>query len=295
MRLLELLSNVAPDGKLNDSTGFWNIPCPYHNDHNPSFGVSLRTGYGKCFSCGASVALPDLLMKLLGIPTKMAALRAARSIVLDVPGEVAAKPKPAAVKLLETSGPDFWLGRGLTLGDVHRFEFDTGWVEDGKGIRRPVATMPIFDRKHRLQGTCSRRTDADVPKHFRYLYSAGMAKSECLWGVHLVEPPVDQLFLAEGIIKAAVMRSQGYEALAALGSRVSKVQHRMASQHADEIVWVVDNDPSGVEAADFHASTYGYSIAIVDCDDCKDVDEQYVKHGRVNLAIVTARSWLRGK
>jgi hypothetical protein len=222
-------------------------------------------------------------------------MRKVRWVTLDEPAKDKAKPKPSIVRLLETSGPDFWLSRGLNLEAIHQFEFDTGWVEDAKGVRRPVATMPIYDRRHRLQGTCTRRTDADVPKSLRYTYSPGMAKSECLWGIHLIEPPVDAIYLAEGIIKAAVMRSQGYEALSPLGARVSKTQNRMVREYTDDVIWVADNDMAGLEAADFHAETYGYSIALMDCDDVKDVDEQYVKYGAINLTVITARAWLREK
>jgi len=38
--------------------------CPFHNDHNPSLSLDLKRNRFKCFACGASGSVIDLVMKL---------------------------------------------------------------------------------------------------------------------------------------------------------------------------------------------------------------------------------------
>jgi hypothetical protein len=35
--------------------------CPHHDDKRPSFSVNLETGWGKCFACGASSRVDDVV------------------------------------------------------------------------------------------------------------------------------------------------------------------------------------------------------------------------------------------
>lgn len=39
-------------------------PCPFHDDRNPSFGVSLDTGAYNCFGCGAKGSFVNLVKRL---------------------------------------------------------------------------------------------------------------------------------------------------------------------------------------------------------------------------------------
>jgi hypothetical protein len=47
------------------STGEWALGlCPFHNDHNPSFSMNVRTGLWKCFACKIGGNWPDFQRRL---------------------------------------------------------------------------------------------------------------------------------------------------------------------------------------------------------------------------------------
>lgn len=51
--------------------------CPFHNDRNPS--MSFKNGHFRCFSCGASGSVIDLVQQLLGLPSPLEAVRVLNS------------------------------------------------------------------------------------------------------------------------------------------------------------------------------------------------------------------------
>ena len=44
--------------------------CPFHDDHNASFGADLQTGQYNCFSCGEKGNAVTFLAKIENISTK---------------------------------------------------------------------------------------------------------------------------------------------------------------------------------------------------------------------------------
>lgn len=53
-----------PKGKRQGN--WWVCACPWREDRNPSFGVSLTTGYWKDFASGEGGDVLDLSMRLFG-------------------------------------------------------------------------------------------------------------------------------------------------------------------------------------------------------------------------------------
>ena len=46
--------------------------CPFHDDHNASFGANVQTGQYKCFACKATGNAVTFLANIEGITTKEA-------------------------------------------------------------------------------------------------------------------------------------------------------------------------------------------------------------------------------
>lgn len=46
--------------------------CPFHDDHNSSFGANVKTGQYNCFACGATGNAVTFLAEMEGISTKEA-------------------------------------------------------------------------------------------------------------------------------------------------------------------------------------------------------------------------------
>lgn len=59
-----LCQDWLPDGKKQGS--WWVCNTPWRDDHNPSLGVSLTTGYWRDFATGEKGDMIDLSMKIFG-------------------------------------------------------------------------------------------------------------------------------------------------------------------------------------------------------------------------------------
>lgn len=46
--------------------------CPFHDDHNSSFGANIKTGQYNCFACGATGNAVTFLAEIENITTKEA-------------------------------------------------------------------------------------------------------------------------------------------------------------------------------------------------------------------------------
>lgn len=68
--------------------------CPFHNDKSPSMKLDDRY---YCFGCGATGDAVDLTARLLGLPSKEAALQLASDFGIEVPEKMSrSKPKARA-------------------------------------------------------------------------------------------------------------------------------------------------------------------------------------------------------
>ncbi len=77
-----------------------NLPCPHHDDPNPSFGINLKTGAFRCFGCdanGGSVIDAEIVATGCTFDEARAALAARYGIEPDAPTPAAARrrdPRP---------------------------------------------------------------------------------------------------------------------------------------------------------------------------------------------------------
>lgn len=87
---------------------FW--PCPFHTDHDPSFGVTSDNGKYKCFGCGATGDHVDFLEKRRNLTTRQA-LDELRRLAGLPDGERLPAPVPQETAPDDSQPPDMWQAR----------------------------------------------------------------------------------------------------------------------------------------------------------------------------------------
>jgi hypothetical protein len=107
---------LGPAAKRQGRRLLW--PCPFHDDHNPSFQVDPEGGTWKCWPCNVGGDAPALVMKLQGT-----AFPAAVRVVAELSGIVTASgrpasPTPAASKTQKTASPPPESSSGLPPTDA---------------------------------------------------------------------------------------------------------------------------------------------------------------------------------
>ena len=102
--------------------------------------------------------------------------------------------------------------------------------------------LPVFDIDKQTKGWITRRQQA-IPK---YLYSKGFKKSRSLFGIHLLPPVIDRLYVTEGALDTIWLDLHGYSSVAILGAICSPTQiDLISSLHPSEVVLCLDNDTAG--------------------------------------------------
>lgn len=64
-RMEQLIRELFPDGR--ESNGYWVTRCPYHDDGDPSFSITLETGTFRCFACQAEGPMVHLYARVKGV------------------------------------------------------------------------------------------------------------------------------------------------------------------------------------------------------------------------------------
>ena len=200
--------------------------CPFHDDHHPSLSFSLSRNTFRCFVCGASGGVIDLVMKYLNKDFKEAC-RWLGGAPLSSP-QLGGSPKaPASQKAspswgrLEGASRFFehpWLSQA-----ARRFLFDerrldprvvrwcrlTSW-RDRQGT--DWLQIPYYDREGRLVGVQNRNLVRGSLPRFRF-----PAGSQCgiynLPVLNLLRPG-EPLYITEGCSDCWAMLSSGHKAIA---------------------------------------------------------------------------------
>lgn len=60
-----LICELFPDGR--ESNGYWVTRCPFHDDQDPSFSITLETGNFRCFACQVEGSMVELYAKVKGV------------------------------------------------------------------------------------------------------------------------------------------------------------------------------------------------------------------------------------
>jgi hypothetical protein len=130
--------------------------------------------------------------------------------------------------------------RRLSLESIKMWEL--GWHA---GVRR--VAIPIRDAEGSLVGISGRAFyERQSPK---YLHSSGFRRDYYLYGERLIKRGVKG-FLCEGFFDVIYLHQMGYNAVAMLGSHLSRFQAEKLTQFFSELVIIPDGDGPGYEAAE---------------------------------------------
>lgn len=264
-----LTSLFGLEGVLRGDEYDIHCPDPKHVDSSPSCGVSLKTGYWNCFSCGVGGDLAALGARVLGRKRKdvIDLLRPStpEALLSAVQRKIAAVTMPSSRRAKKASlvlpgpyedGPlDEVLARDFDEATLRRWgvRFVPEQMLVGKNgeftIRDSIA-IPIRDEDSRLLAWCYRATKASPSWQPRYLYTPGVELSELWFGLQHNGPrKVQDITIAEGALDAMWVSQCGFPALALLGSKMGD-RKVLRLQSYRSVTLFADRDSAGAQWID---------------------------------------------
>lgn len=242
-------------------------------DSRPSFGVREDKGISgvHCFACGFSGGLLSLVWEYgrHAIEERIWTVEDMKQledfVILAEDEDVVEPPTrvPSSQVVIDEKLRDclnrmhpYFESRGIDEDTVGRWEL--GYVEEyvdeetGYDMVQRVL-FPVYERKEKLlslRGIVGRTYVDEEPKYknvpprfpkSEYLYGAWLIEDQRR--IVVVEGPIDCVVLNQRLIEAGM--GEEFFAVALLGASPSKVQMSMLCDMSDEVVCMLDNDPSG--------------------------------------------------
>jgi len=219
--------------------------CPFHDDHSPSFAISIETGHWVCYAgCGAG-RLEELVARLRGI-SEADALRWLQDMVAPDPGtDVLVQALKPAVGALDTQAvvPPYEHGR------TYRYMIDRGFEpatlkewDVGQDRSRGAVVLPV-SFKGRVMGLIYRYVNPLVTP--KYVYTPGLQASDVLFGWDMLPEVPSEVVAVEGPLDAVWLWQCGIPAVALLGAQVSRAQAALLSGRTRVVVLALDHDDAG--------------------------------------------------
>lgn len=287
--LMSALGSANPSGKLNSEGEWMMVSCPLararHNglDLRPSFAVSIGPGlsYGSCFGCGFKGGMMALVStsKNLGLIVSETAEGLLDFINAEELASLREQPEPhnrvqgdISSRLLLGLGQmhSYWFERGFTPEVIERWKL--GFDEEGERV-----LIPIYDAFGVLVAIIGR--DVTGLKASKYMiYPKGFAKSQYLFGEHLITGKEDAVLVVEGlldVIKASMFLPKNIGVLSLIGASPSETQLRKLVMLAREVIEGLDSDAAGrLGAEKLRRGLLGrVRLSTIDYGEHKDADE----------------------
>lgn len=151
--------------------------------------------------------------------------------------------------------------------------------------------FPIMDVRGRVIGFGGRVLDDSTPKYLNSPESTIFDKSNTLYGLNIAKKYVrdsKQIIVVEGYMDVISLHRKGVpNAVATLGTALTKSHGNLLKRYADEVIIAYDSDEAGQKATlrslDILEST-GLKVRIFNMMDCKDPDEFILKYGQEQFA-----------
>lgn len=139
---------------------------------------------------------------------------------------------------------------------------------------------PVRDVKGNVMGLCGWDPE-DLPKYLDSKTYGYNAKRNCLYGMEKLEEYYKSnkpVFIVEGIVCCNYLRSKGFQALALLGSSISKYVIEILKRFGNRLILIPDNDMAGLSV--LKSSLYNLpnsrcyvSLVAKDIDDTRKKDD----------------------
>lgn len=268
---------LIPDGAKVEQK----IPCPFHNDVNPSMIVDLHVGNFFCFGCQAKGDAFQFVRKMYPKKNDLQAgleyfriLKSNKVKKIDVSGRV--KPKKENAQAYAEACDYYyglskvnWLGKQSSEEVVEAREYMLGrgfkpgtlnWcgAKITYNYSYPII-FPMLDNGE-FRGWVCRTDKPQVEARRKYLYNEGFERRSCLVGTYgrkdyviVVEGYMDRLKMAQNLRAIGI----GEDVVAILGWKASNEHiQKLKSKGIKYIVSALDNDECGRKGTAFLRSHF---------------------------------------
>lgn len=130
---------LGPAAKRQGRRLLW--PCPFHDDHDPSFEVDPQRGTWRCWPCNLGGDAPALVMKRNGLtfPEAVRLVAELSGIVTPSGQSASLPPRPAIPPAAKAASPPPERPSGLPLADALALVTEAAgrlWMPEGSEVRQ---------------------------------------------------------------------------------------------------------------------------------------------------------------
>ncbi|MGL5440683.1 MAG: DNA primase [Filifactoraceae bacterium] len=183
-------------------------------------------------------------------------------------------------------------------------------IESGLSIERDSVLMdkfrnriifPIIDRRGAVIGFGGRNLGEYGPKYLNSPENPAFHKKLNLYALNVAKNNIvnDSIILSEGYMDVISLHQNGLKnAVASLGTSITKEQIKLLKTYAKKIVIAYDSDIAGIQATKRAIELIqdeGLEVFVADLKDTKDPDEYAKKYGSKSLKLIidSARTALK--
>ncbi len=302
--IVEVISHYIP---LSPAGRNFKALCPFHAEKTPSFYVSPDKQIFKCFGCGVGGNAITFIEKYEGVSFKEALKRLCDISGIPLPEEVEQeedyeilekvalffKSKIGAVadylknkrKVSEEIAQRFLLGyapkgysKALPLSKEEQKALGL-LSQKGAEMFSNRLIIPIRSSVGRVIAFAGRSLDGTEPKYINSPETDYFKKSKTLFGLFESKEKIiksRKVFLVEGYFDVIAMHAAGYlNAVAPMGTSLTKEQVKILKRYADTVVLLFDSDRAGKRATARAAGmllSSGFDVKAVLLPDSEDPD-----------------------
>lgn len=238
------------------------VCCPFHDDHNPSCGIWIESGYFKCFACGEEGSFAEFIAEVESIPIWEARRKLrGQDNISDLEDSIErfldrdekelkyfrwssfCATYPPVVP--ETPAWDYLMSRDLNSDSISRFSIRWGG-DTGKYRYRVI--LPIRTVEGRLLAYVGRAIKSDMVPPTK----KNRSPHRTLFGLYEIVEKIEKiplLIIVEGEIDAIYLQQYGIPAVANMGvSPMGAEKIRLLRKHTSRVVLSYDGDDAGQKA-----------------------------------------------
>jgi len=220
-----ILNQYVHPKRLSRTAQGFKMLCPYHDDNNPSFHISLEKGHCKCFACKEYRTIFSFLVE--------------HNVPFDIAIEYFFEEYAGSGRIMQ-EGRDYILGTRLPKSMIDRGilpetlkHFKVGYDTFEKRITIPMLyNDKVYGVKYRV-----------YPKNF--WYSDGFVKEQFLYNY---EPTEERTYVEGEVDTWMVWQNGDTQVTGVLGSEITESQEKMLLKHR-VINLALDNDMAGYRCA----------------------------------------------
>ena len=242
--------------------------CPFHDDHSPSFSMSLVNGLFICFSCGVTGNFRKFLTQIGMTPEEIKyhygqtlqtlKRNAPPPMNPTDPGVVMESNRHVPEELLGIfdSCPEMLLAEGFTEETLKAFKI-------GVDKKHNRVTFPIRDMHGNLVGISGRAMSDDIEPRYKVydkeyrtwdLPPYDTDKGACLWNAHDVyhrrrnSAVNDPIVIVEGFKACMWLKQNGVpDVVGLMTAAMSDQQRWILSRLGTRFITMLDNNDAGVK------------------------------------------------